>query len=59
MPEIVGPVLGEDFGVEKVPFGMRFAENVRTLPGDLGLSGTATVECTFGFSCKADVDVDF
>lgn len=44
--------LGEDFVTEKIPFGMRFRE--RVLPNTF--IGTATVECTFGFSCHPDID---
>lgn len=44
--------LGKDFIAEKIPFGMRFRERVQ--PN--AFIGTATVECTFGFSCHADID---
>jgi hypothetical protein len=54
---VLGPSLGEDFVVDKVPFGMRFAERLRTRPGTgLDITGTGTVECTVALKCSPDVD---
>jgi hypothetical protein len=51
---VLEPALGDDFLVERVPFGLRFAERVGSV--GLDLTGTGTVECTFGLKCSPDVD---
>lgn len=50
--DVLGESLGQDFGTEKIPFGIRFKERVQPSAN----IATATVECTFGFSCHPDVD---
>lgn len=46
---------GLKFETVKIPFGIRFAEEVRP-SNSATLTGTASVECTFALSCKPDVD---
>jgi hypothetical protein len=53
--EVVRDALGPDFLTAKVPFGIRFAERVGGFAGR-DVTGTASVECTFGLECKGDVD---
>ena len=53
--EVVRDALGRNHLTAKVPFGIRFAEKVAGFDGQ-DLTGTASVECTFGLECKGDVD---
>jgi hypothetical protein len=53
--EIVRQGLGADFTAAKVPFGIRFSEHLPEVPST-DLTGTGTIECTFGIKCKPDVD---
>jgi hypothetical protein len=52
---------GEDVDIESIPFGVSLAERP-TLPGPIlddnpfATTGTGSIKCTFGLSCKADVD---
>jgi hypothetical protein len=58
LPQLRGAVeaeFGAAFAAAKIPFGVRFAEEVRA-SGNAELTGTASVECTFGIGCRPDVD---
>jgi hypothetical protein len=64
--ELAKTVWDEDVLVERIPFGVTIAEKpqvprplppVPPLDDNLDVTtGTASVRCTFGLSCKADVD---
>jgi hypothetical protein len=47
--------LGPEFETVKLPFGLGFREQVRGGTG-MDVTGTGSVECTFGLECKPDVD---
>ena len=56
LTQIAREGLGVDATIGIVPFGIRFAERVKG-SRDLDLTGTGTVECTFGgLECHADGD---
>jgi len=50
--------LGDDFRVDKVPFGLRFLVKVPEAPyrQEMAWTATATFECTFGPGCHGDTD---
>jgi hypothetical protein len=47
--------LGDDYSVDKVPFGLLFREQVPDRQ-NMDWTATATFECVFGPGCHADVD---
>jgi hypothetical protein len=53
--DVIRDGLGPEFDTFKVPFGVRFAERVEGVVG-MDVTGTGSVECTFGLECKPDVD---
>jgi hypothetical protein len=53
--EVIQEGFGPNVRTMKVPFGIRFMERVEGVRG-MELTGTGTVECTFGLECKGDVD---
>lgn len=53
--EVIREGFGPNVQTMKVPFGIRFMERVEGVRG-MELTGTGTVECTFGLECKGDVD---
>lgn len=53
--ELARRSLGDDFRVDKVPFGLRFCERVPDAQ-KMDWTATATVECVFGPGCHVDVD---
>jgi hypothetical protein len=58
LPRLRGVItdgFGSNVQTMKVPFGIRFMERVEGVQG-MELTGTGTVECTFGLECKGDVD---
>lgn len=54
--EIATEHLGADHGVTRIPYGLRFVEQIPEGQNDMAYTGTATFECVFGPGCHADVD---
>lgn len=60
--DITTAAWGQDVDVSRIPFGVQIAQRV-TVPqvpilddNPEKTTGTGTIRCTFGLSCKADVD---
>ena len=53
--EIARKNLGNDYEIDKVPFGLRFRERIPDTE-KMDWTATATFECVFGPGCHGDVD---
>jgi hypothetical protein len=57
--ELATRVWGEDVELSRIPFGVSLAERPigpGPVLGEGATTGTASINCTFGLHCKADVD---
>jgi hypothetical protein len=53
--DVIRDGLGPEFDTYRLPFGLGFREPVMGGTG-MDVTGTGSVECTFGLECKPDVD---